>query len=87
MNAESSCTPTLPESGTAVLRPRNGAARRLFGAVPVAAPAVLATTVRDWWQRWRSRRELHAMDARMLRDIGLTAEARRDETRKWFWQV
>lgn len=37
-------------------------------------------------ERSRQRRQLAQLDARMLRDIGVSRSAAFDETRKWFWQ-
>jgi uncharacterized protein YjiS (DUF1127 family) len=39
-----------------------------------------------WLERSRQRRDLGAMEDRMLRDIGLSRSAAFAETRKWFWQ-
>ena len=39
-----------------------------------------------WLDRSRQRRDLGAMDDRMLRDIGVSRSAAFAETRKWFWQ-
>jgi uncharacterized protein YjiS (DUF1127 family) len=37
-------------------------------------------------ERSRQRRQLARLDARMLRDIGVSRSAAFGETRKWFWQ-
>ena len=37
-------------------------------------------------ERARQRRQLARLDARMLRDIGVSRSAAFGETRKWFWQ-
>ncbi len=37
-------------------------------------------------ERSASRRHLAEMDARMLRDVGVSPSERREELRKWFWQ-
>jgi uncharacterized protein YjiS (DUF1127 family) len=39
-----------------------------------------------WLERSRQRRDLGALDDRMLRDIGVSRGAAFAETRKWFWQ-
>ena len=39
-----------------------------------------------WVERSRQRRDLGAMDDRMLRDIGVSHSAAFAEMRKWFWQ-
>lgn len=55
----------------------------------VAAPGLLrliAALIRLWWHRHCSRRRLAEMDARMLRDIGVSRLDAREEARKWFWQ-
>ncbi len=39
-----------------------------------------------WTARQRSRAALARLDAHMLRDIGLSAEMAREETRKPFWR-
>ena len=39
-----------------------------------------------WTQRSKGRRELARLDARMLRDIGLTPKQAQLESRKWFWR-
>jgi uncharacterized protein YjiS (DUF1127 family) len=39
-----------------------------------------------WLERSRQRRDLDAMDDRMLRDIGVSRSAAWGETQKWFWQ-
>jgi uncharacterized protein YjiS (DUF1127 family) len=47
---------------------------RLAGAVLV-----------EWLERYRQRRALARLDDRLLRDIGMTREQARRETRKPFW--
>lgn len=39
-----------------------------------------------WWHRHRTRRQLAEMEARMLKDIGVSRMDAREEARKWFWQ-
>jgi uncharacterized protein YjiS (DUF1127 family) len=43
-------------------------------------------TVSLWRERSRHRLALDALDARTLRDIGLTRADVRREARKWFWR-
>jgi uncharacterized protein YjiS (DUF1127 family) len=47
---------------------------------------LIGRCLRAWWHRYESRRELEEMDARMLRDIGLTRSAAWEEARKPFWR-
>lgn len=52
-------------------------------------PALLAAaldTVLDWMQRERERRQLAALDHRLLRDIGLSRADALEEARKPFWK-
>jgi uncharacterized protein YjiS (DUF1127 family) len=57
----------------------------------ITAPlAAVGETLRTWWRRSRQRRELRALleqDGRILRDVGLTRRAVREQARKWFWQA
>jgi uncharacterized protein YjiS (DUF1127 family) len=60
----------------------------------VAAEAQMAWTCQDlladirvWPQRWRTRRQLRDLDARLMADAGISAEAGRHEGAKWFWQA
>jgi uncharacterized protein YjiS (DUF1127 family) len=39
-----------------------------------------------WWHRYRTRRQLGEIDARALKDIGVSRLDAREEARKWFWQ-
>lgn len=41
----------------------------------------------EWYRRVVSRRQLAELDARLLRDIGLSQEAARTEVRKPFWRA
>ena len=70
-----------------VLHAPCGAERRRFTEHPVPRGArSLRAILREWQRRARSRRELLALDARTLRDIGVTrAEAVRLGT-KPFWK-
>lgn len=49
--------------------------------------ATLATLVRAWIGVARQRRALALMDARLLRDIGLTREAAMREAGRPFWDL
>ena len=40
-----------------------------------------------WLRRARTRATLRDLDARGLKDIGLTPEARQHECVKWFWSA
>ena len=48
---------------------------------------VWATTVRVWFERSRQRRALAELDARMLRDIGVTSAQARREAATPFWSA
>lgn len=50
------------------------------------APLRPARAVAFWFERQATRRALDRLDAHLLADIGLTAEAARAETAKPFWQ-
>jgi uncharacterized protein YjiS (DUF1127 family) len=56
-------------------------ARRLWS--PMAA---VATMVRLWRERTHSRKGLSGLDARMLRDIGISPSQLWHETNKPFWR-
>jgi len=45
----------------------------------------LIAGVKSWRQRSRDRRELDALDERMLKDIGLTRDWAMVERSKYFW--
>lgn len=64
-----------------------GAVRRraALGALSDATQWVIAT-VRLWLWRSRERHQLASLDARMLRDIGLTHAARDFLVNKPFWR-
>lgn len=49
--------------------------------------AKLAVWLQCAAERSRGRRRLAEMDARMLRDIGISTTEREAEVRKWCWQV
>lgn len=42
--------------------------------------------IQTWQDRTKQRRQLAALDERMLRDIGASAADVERETGKWFWQ-
>lgn len=50
----------------------------------VATPGQLLST---WIQRHRTRRDLRALDAHLLRDIGLDWAAAQSEAQKPFWRA
>jgi uncharacterized protein YjiS (DUF1127 family) len=74
-----------------------GQVPRLSVEPPALGPlwaAWLASRLKDvadqmlgWPEQSRQRRQLGAMDDRMLRDIGLSRPAAWAETQKWFWQA
>lgn len=45
-----------------------------------------AVTIFGWWERHRSRCALRDLDARLLRDIGLTVEQRDRECGRHFFE-
>ena len=47
------------------------------------AVARVVATVRTWWDRASTRRELRALDDRLLADVGMS----RSEMAKPFWQA
>jgi uncharacterized protein YjiS (DUF1127 family) len=61
--------------------PRPGLARRIRGGAAAAGGWVAA-----WITRVRQRELLAGLDARMLRDIGLTPDAQARELTKPFWR-
>jgi uncharacterized protein YjiS (DUF1127 family) len=52
----------------------------------LVALATLLTTGRRWRERARQRDDLSSLDARMLRDIGVTKEQAGKEADKSFWE-
>ena len=63
--------------------------RSLSKARTPASPSWIATalaTLKAWTARRRQRRALAALDARLLRDVGLSAEDAAEESRKPFWR-
>jgi uncharacterized protein YjiS (DUF1127 family) len=53
---------------------------------PIEVLGVVLAAIVAWHGRWQQRRRLARLDARMLRDIGLTRDEARREIRKPFWQ-
>ncbi|MDO9412126.1 MAG: DUF1127 domain-containing protein [Pseudolabrys sp.] len=47
---------------------------------PISPPLTL------WLRRITTRRQLRALEAHRLADVGLTERQRRDECAKWFWE-
>jgi uncharacterized protein YjiS (DUF1127 family) len=63
-----------------------GLAERIGAAPPDAGLAVrLLATLFRWHERARQRRELYALDDRMLKDIGITRVDVEREAGKHFW--
>ena len=59
------------------------APRRIAAAAPIATH--LLYLLSTWFDRARQRRQLHALDDRMLKDIGLTRADVDFEMGKRFW--
>ena len=59
---------------------------RLFADAPMPGFA-LASTVAGWHETWRQRRALARLDARMLADVGLTADTAQREVARPFWDI
>jgi uncharacterized protein YjiS (DUF1127 family) len=57
--------------------------RRTAFAAPIITP--LVDLFSTWLERVRERRQLHALDDRMLKDIGLTRADVEYEVQKHFW--
>jgi uncharacterized protein YjiS (DUF1127 family) len=51
-----------------------------------ALRAFVMAGIAKWQRRSRTRRHLRLLGKRELDDIGLSAEGRRRESAKWFWQ-
>lgn len=87
--------PAWPGPGPALHRLRPGspgpcaplrpACARDAGHAPPTRLVRLLAAVKAWHQRSRDRRELDALDERLLRDIGLTRDWAMVERRKYFW--
>lgn len=56
---------------------------RKAAAAPIVTP--LVDLFSTWFERVRERRQLHALDDRMLKDIGLTRADVEHEVQKRFW--
>jgi len=48
--------------------------------------ALVLAAIKAWRRRSRTRRELRALSARELKDIGLSNWDQQHEGAKWFWQ-
>ncbi len=46
----------------------------------------LLGVIRHWQRNWSTRRQLAQLDARELRDIGLSQAEAAQEAARWFWQ-
>ncbi|MGD9785502.1 MAG: DUF1127 domain-containing protein [Hyphomicrobiaceae bacterium] len=58
-------------------------------AGPATAPGIarrLGLRLGLWLRRSRTRAQLSQLEARLVRDAGLTSAQRRREVAKWFWQ-
>ncbi|MDP3415937.1 DUF1127 domain-containing protein [Falsiroseomonas sp.] len=53
----------------------------------IQAAGALRGLLRLWWQRHVTRRALDQLDARLVKDIGVSGMAAREEAGKWFWQT
>jgi uncharacterized protein YjiS (DUF1127 family) len=51
------------------------------------APLTAPVLIHEVWRRWWSRRDLVALDDRMLRDIGATRAEAQHELSKPFWRI
>lgn len=43
--------------------------------------------LRTWHRRFKTRRQLRKLDARLLDDVGISEAERQQECAKWFWQA
>jgi len=66
-------------------RPLRAAASRSLGSAPPTWFMRLLASVKSWRRRSGERRELDALDERMLKDIGLTRDWAMVERSKYFW--
>jgi uncharacterized protein YjiS (DUF1127 family) len=75
---------TLTSKCTLAGAVRDPGPRRTAAVWPIAT--ALAELLSVWLDRARQRRQLHALDDRMLRDIGLTRADIEFEAHKHFWR-
>ncbi len=68
-------------------RPAQGAARRAGSGRVARLVTALLRLLHAWRERAWLRRELPTIDARMLRDIGLTRAELEGEAEKPFWRL
>ncbi len=47
----------------------------------------LRKRLRDYWQYYRSRRQLRKLDDRLLKDVGITRSQAHHEGHKNFWSL
>lgn len=82
--ATENCIDTIPESVTMSPTWRGWVedGKRLISAEILCAAALVKT----WGQRSRSRRHLGTLDARLLQDVGLSAQVAQREAQKPFWK-
>jgi len=67
--------------------PLHAVARALpAGRLPASTPA-LWMGLRRWWQTRRQRQALRRLDARLLRDIGVSRDAAAREAARPFWDL
>lgn len=60
---------------------------RVFGTWPSEIGLRSARTLRLWLSLWSERHALDLLDARLLRDIGLSEERARAEASRPMWDV
>jgi uncharacterized protein YjiS (DUF1127 family) len=76
-------TTTLASKCTLAGTAGDSGPRRKAFAAPIVTP--VADLFSTWLERVRERRQLHALDDRMLKDIGLTRADVEYEAQKRFW--
>ncbi len=74
---------TLTSKCTLAAAAGGSAPRRMASAGPIVTP--LFELFSTWFERARQRRHLHALDDRMLKDIGVTRADVEFEAQKHFW--
>jgi len=81
---QENCIDTLPESVIMSLTWRGWVedGKRLISAEIMR----VATLAKTWGQRTRSRRHLSTLDAKQLKDVGLTRIDAQREAQKPFWK-